>query len=218
MFIGHYAVALAAKRTAPSVSLGTLLLASQLMDLLFPVLVLLGIERVRILPGNTAVSPLDFSSYPFSHSLLAAILLSVAFGMIYYSVRRSRRGAWVLAALVLLHWVLDLISHPPDLQLFPGSGVRVGLGLWHSVAATIVIEGGLFAAGLLIYTRSTKPIDRKGSYGFWLFLLLLIVLYAGNLFGPPPPDPHTLAWVSFSQWIFIAWAYWFDAHRTPIMR
>ena len=129
MFIGHYAVALGAKKAAPRVSLGTLLLASQFIDLLWPIFLLLGLEHVRIAPGNTVFTPLDFYDYPISHSLLAVLGWSVGFGLVYYAVRRSGRNALILGAIVLSHWVLDFISHRPDLPLIPGMETRVGLGL-----------------------------------------------------------------------------------------
>jgi hypothetical protein len=147
MFIGHYAVALGAKRVSPKVSLGTLLLASQFIDLLWPIFLLLGLEHVRIDPGNTVFTPLDFYDYPISHSLLAVLGWAAGFGVVYYAVRRSGRNALILGALVLSHWVLDFISHRPDLPLIPGMETRVGLGLWNSFAASVMVETALFAVG-----------------------------------------------------------------------
>ena len=132
MFIGHYAVALGAKKISPTVSLGTLFPASQFIDLLWPIFLLLGLEHVRIDPGNTVFTPLDFYDYPISHSLLAVLGWSLGFGLLYYAVQRSGRNALILGALVLSHWVLDFISHRPDLPLIPGMETRVGLGLWNS--------------------------------------------------------------------------------------
>lgn len=218
MFIGHYAVAFASKRIAPSVSLGTLFLATQLIDLLFPLFLLLGLEHVRIDPGNTAVTPLDFHDYPFSHSLLAVIIWSAILAGTYYGIKRSRRDALVLGAVVIMHWVLDLISHRPDLQLVPGFGTRVGLGLWHFRSATFIVESALFAAGVIIYARSTKALDRTGAYAFWSLVFVLSVLYIGNLLGPPPPDMQGLAIVSLAQGLFIIWGYWIDKHRTTVLR
>ena len=120
MFIGHFAVALGAKKAAPKVSLGTLIMAAQFVDLLWPIFLLLGIEHVRINPGDTAYTPLDFYDYPVSHSLLTGIGWAIVFGAVYYAIRRSARNAWILAACVLSHWLLDLIVHRPDLPLVPG--------------------------------------------------------------------------------------------------
>src|SRR5512140_2569440 len=143
MFIGHFAVGLATKRLAPRTSLGTLFAAAQLLDLVWPVLVLLGLEEVRVDPGNTAFTPLDFVSYPWTHSLLMAFAWAAAFAFVYRSLRRCPLGAWVGGALVLSHWVLDFLTNRPDLSLAPGAA-KVGLGLWYSVPGTLVAEGTLF--------------------------------------------------------------------------
>src|SRR6476646_10437956 len=133
MFIAHFGVALAAKKAAPKTSLGTLILAAQFLDFLWPAFLLLGIEHVRIVPGATTVSPLEFTDYPISHSLLMATVWAVLFGGVYYGLRRNARSALVVGTAVISHWVLDFIVHRPDLQLYPGSEVRVGLGLWNSL-------------------------------------------------------------------------------------
>jgi hypothetical protein len=214
MFIGHYAVALGAKKVSPKVSLGTLLLASQFIDLLWPVFLLLGLEHVRIDPGNTVFTPLDFYDYPISHSLLAVLGWSLGFGLLYYTIRRSGRNAVILGALVLSHWVLDFISHRPDLPLMPGMEARVGLGLWNSFLASVAVETALFVVGAFLYMRATKARDRVGQYALWAFLLLLAALYAGNMFGPPPPGLQALAVVALGQWLLVLWGYWIDKHRT----
>src|SRR6266702_1654805 len=139
MFLGHFAVALAAKRAAPRTSLGTLLSAALWLDLLWPVLILFGTEQVRIDPGNTAFTPLDFESYPWSHGLLPVLGWSVAAAVFYRARTGYRRGAAVVGFLVFSHWVLDFVTHRPDLPLWP-DGPRVGLGLWGSVAATLAVE------------------------------------------------------------------------------
>src|SRR6266404_408716 len=139
MFIGHFGVALTAKRIAPRTSLALLILAAEFLDLIWPVFLLLGIEHVRVVPGITKVQPFDFYDYPFSHSLTMALRWALAVGLIYFLVRRYARGAWTLAVLVVSHWVLDFIVHRPDLPLWPG-GPKVGLGLWNSWAASISVE------------------------------------------------------------------------------
>src|SRR5512139_3691369 len=138
MFLGHFAVGFAAKRLAPRASLGTLFLAAQFIDLLWPLLVLLGIERVRIAPGITTVTPLDFEHYPWSHSLFAVSVWGVLFATVYLFIRRDRRASLVLGLAVLSHWLLDFLVHRPDLPLLPG-GERFGLGLWNSLAGTLVV-------------------------------------------------------------------------------
>jgi hypothetical protein len=216
MFIGHIGVAFAAKPAARAVSLGTLFVACQLADLVWPVLVVAGIERVAVTPGLTAVTPLDFLYYPFSHSLIASLLWAAAFAGGYVALRRAPARVGLVVGLVAVsHWMLDAISHRPDLPLTLGaSSARIGLGLWHSVPATILVEGALFAAGLWMYVRATTPRDRTGSWALWSLVALLVVIYAANLFGPPPPDGMAAASGAFALWLLVAWAYWIDRHRT----
>jgi len=215
MFIGHIAVALGAKKVAPKVSLGTLIMAAQFVDLLWPVFLLLGIEHVRINPGDTAFTPLDFYDYPVSHSLLSGIGWAIAFGLVYYAFRRSMKSAWVVGALVISHWLLDLIVHRPDLPIVPGLKMYVGLGLWNSVPATIIVEGALFVIGIVLYLRSTVARDRVGKYSFWSFIIFLVFVAAGNIIGGPPPNVTALAVVAMSVWLLVLWAYWIDRHRRP---
>ena len=216
MFLGHFAVGLAAKKLTPYTSLGTLLLSAQLLDLIWPTLLLWGVERVRIVPGITVVTPLDFVSYPWSHSLAMAAAWALLFSGIYVLLRRYPRGAIVTLALVLSHWVLDLVTHRPDLPLVPFGGPVVGLGLWNSLPATVVMEGLMFAVGLYLYKTNTEPVDKIGSGAFVAFVFTLVVIYAVNLFGPPPPDEQTLAYVGHAQWLLVAWGYWLDRHRVAI--
>ena len=216
MFIGHIAVALGAKKAAPKVSLGTLIMAAQFVDLLWPVFLLLGLEHVRIAPGDTAFTPLDFYDYPISHSLLTGIGWSLGFGLTYYALRRSARNAWIVGICVLSHWALDFVSHRPDLQIMPGMKLYVGLGLWNSVPATILVEAGLFAAGIILYLRTTSPLDRIGVYAFWSFIAFLVIIAAGNIAGGPPPNVTVLAIVAMAVWLLVLWAYWIDRHRAPV--
>ncbi len=214
MFIGHFAVGFAGKRAAPSVSLGTLFLACAFLDVLFPLLLLLGIETVRIAPGITAVSPLEFVSYPYSHSLAAALLWSAVFGVVYWAIKRDRRSAVILGAIVASHWVLDFVSHAPDLPLAPGMERRFGLGLWNSMAGTLVVELLLFAVGVSLYARATRARDRIGRFGLWGLVGFLVMAYLTSAFGPPPPGVVAIAWVGQSVWLLIVWGYWVDRHRS----
>lgn len=214
MFIGHFAVAFAAKRAAPEVSLGTLFLAAQLADLVWPTLVLLGVERLEIRPGITAVTPLDFVHYPYSHSLLGMALWVVALAAVYFAVRRRARAAAILIAVVLSHWLLDFASHRPDMPLTIGGAERFGLGLWHSIAATAALEGALFGLCLWIYARATRPADRIGRWSLVGLVAFLVVIYVANLFGPPPPSIAAVAWSAQAIWLLVAWGYWIDRHRT----
>jgi hypothetical protein len=213
VFIGHFGVALAAKKVAPRTSLGTLVMAAQFVDLLWPVFLLLGVERVIIAPGTTAVTPLDFIFYPFSHSLLADLGWACLFAGIYKTVKRDSRGAACLWFVLISHWLLDALSHLPDLPLYPGSSTYVGLGLWNSRAWTIILECAIFAFGARIYAKATHPRDRVGALAFRLFIAALFLFYLLNIFGPPPPSEKAVAWGSLSLWLFVVWAYWLDRHR-----
>jgi len=214
MFIGHFAVGLASKRLAPRVSLGTLFVAAQFLDLLWPLFLLLGLEHVRIDPGNTAFTPLDSYDYPLTHSLLLAVGWSVLFGGFYFVARRWRREALVVALAVLSHWVLDFISHRPDLPLWPGESPKVGLGLWNSVPATVAVEGLLFLGAVFLYVWASAARDWMGAYALWSLLGLVAVIYVANIVGPAPPSDTAVAVVGLAQWLFVSWFYWIDRHRT----
>ena len=217
MFLGHFALAFAAKKLLPRVSLGTTVFAAQLVDVLWPLMLVAGIEQVRIVPGITAVTPLDFVSYPYTHSLVAVLVWAALFGAVHLAFRRNRGTALWLGALVASHWVLDALSHRPDLPLYPGS-VLVGAGLWFSLPASLTVELGLFAIGIWIYTLRTRPDDRTGTLALWGFCALLVALYLGSVFGPPPPSATLLAVGAIVGWLFIPWAYWIDRHRIPSER
>lgn len=212
MLLGHYAVALAAKRAVPKTSLGTLILGAQFADLVWPIFLLLGWERVRIVPGITRVTPFDFVSYPYSHSLLAQVLWGIGIGTFYFAIGRAPRSAVVLALCVPSHWLLDFIVHRPDMPLVPGGG-RYGLGLWNSLPATLAIEFALFAAGIALYLTGTRAKDRTGTYALWSLLLLLLLAYVGSVFGPPPPTERAIAISALALWLTVAWAAWADRHR-----
>jgi len=215
MFLGHFGVGLGSKSLAPKTSLGTLFLAAQFVDLLWPTLLLVGLERVEIAPGITRVTPLDFVHYPITHSLLAGIGWSLAFAAVYYALRRYPRGAWVCGAAVLSHWVLDLVVHRPDLLLIPGGTTRVGLGLWNSLPATLAAELLVFGGGLWLYLRATRARDRAGSIGLWALVGFLLLIYGANVFGPPPPSVAAIAWAGHAMWLLVIWGYWVDRHREP---
>ena len=216
MFIGHFGLGFAVKTLSPRVSLGTLFIAVQFIDLIWPTLLLLDIERVTISPGATAVTPLIFEYYPFSHSLLAVLIWAFLVGVIYFLIQRNYKGAYVLGVLVISHWVLDAIVHQPDLPLYPDSNVLVGLNAWSSLPVTLAIEVPLFALGIWLYARSTKAINRSGRWGFWGLVMFLLLIYAANLFGEPPPSTEAIAWVGQLQWILVLWGYWIDRQRRTL--
>ena len=216
MFIGHFGLAFAARRSTPRLSLGTAFLAAQFLDLLWPTLLLVGAESVRIQPGATAVTPLLFEHYPWSHSLLMTIAWSIAVGGIYGAMRGNLRGAVIVGLLVLSHWLLDALVHEPDLPLAPGVGTLVGLGLWNSRAGTLLAEVPIFLIGVWLYGRGTRALDRIGTFGLVGLVLFLVLVYAANLSGPPPPGVTAIAWVGQAQWLLVAWAYWVDGHRASL--
>jgi membrane-bound metal-dependent hydrolase YbcI (DUF457 family) len=215
MFVGHFGVALAAKRVAPRTSLGTLMLAAGFVDVLWPAFLLLGWEHVRIDPGNTAVTPLDFYDYPFSHSLLAAAGWALAFGAAYFAATRYVVGAAVTAALVLSHWLLDFVTHRPDLPLWPPEGPKVGLGLWNSLPATFAVELALFGVGAWLYASFARPLDRTGHFAYSSLVAVLLAIYFANVLGPPPPSTQSIGLVGLASLLLFAWPYWIDRHRAP---
>jgi len=185
MFIGHFAVGFASKRVAPQASLGVLMAAPVALDLLWPIFLTFGWETVRIDPGNTAFTPLDFVSYPYSHSLLMAGLWGAIFGATYWAFTRYSTGAVVVGIGVLSHWILDAITHRPDMPLLPGNATRVGLGLWNSVPATLVVESLMFAAAVWLYASATRSRDRVGRYSFWFSSLGRMVRCASHRNNSP---------------------------------
>jgi membrane-bound metal-dependent hydrolase YbcI (DUF457 family) len=212
MFIGHHAAAFAGKTAAPRVPLGMLMFAAMFLDLLWPVLTLAGVEHFRIDPGNTKFTPIDFHDYPISHSLATTLVWSLLVALAYFVWRRDRRGAVVVGLAVLSHWVLDFITHRPDLPLWPG-GPEVGLGLWNNVPATVAVEAVLFGTLVQAYVQATKPRDRIGSIGLWSFVIFLAIVFATNLVSPPPPSTEAVSWTAMAAWLFVPWAWWFDSHR-----
>jgi hypothetical protein len=217
VFLGHFAVAFAAKRAAPEVSLGTLFIGAQLADLLWPLFFLLGIEDFEIRPGITAVTPFEFTRYPYSHSLVALVGWAIAFAGAYAIARGARlRSMVVLAAVVLSHWLLDVLSHIADMPLTLHGELRLGFGLWNSIAGTMLVELLMFAVGLFLYVRATRAIDRIGRIALWSLGAFLVVIYLASVFGPPPPSKLALALTGLAMWLLIAWAYRVDRHRQSI--
>ena len=213
MYLGHYAIAFAAKRASPSTSLGTLIFASQFIDILWPLFVLVGLEKVAVDPGNTVVTHLRFVQYPFTHSLLSVLIWACLFASLYWMVSRHRTGTLMVWLAVLSHWVLDFFTHAPDLPLYPGSEKMVGLGLWNSLSGTLALELGIFIIGVILYLRATRPANRTGTYSFIALLVFLIVTYVINILGPPPPDYKAVAYSALLLWLLVPWGYWVDRNR-----
>ena len=217
MFVGHYAIGLASKQLAPRTSLGVLIAAPILLDLLWPIFLLIGWEQVSIEPNPNPFLRLQFDSYPLSHGLVAVIAWATLFASIYFGVARYLVGAITIWLGVVSHWVLDYIVHRPDLQLWAGGSRFLGLGLWNRPKIAITIEAVMFAAGVLVYWRATKAKNAIGNLAFWFFVLALAGLYVAVAYAPPPSSVKKLAIGTMFSWLFVAWAWWLDRNRQAIV-
>jgi membrane-bound metal-dependent hydrolase YbcI (DUF457 family) len=216
MLVGHYSVALIAKRVVPQLTLGTAVLAAMLADLLWCVFLIAGWEEVRMKPGSImaagarAIDVLEASSVAYSHSLATDIVWAALFGGLYFFWKRNLSAAWILFAAVLSHWLLDFASHPPDMPLAPGVDLYFGLGLWSSIRATIVVEGFIWLLCIIVYVSGIQA-RRSGRYLFFAGAALLTLAWLGNIAGPPPSNVRT---IGFSSLIFfsltIVWAYYVE--------
>lgn len=217
MFIGHFGLAMATKKWAPQTSLPVLILAAEFVDVLWPMALIAGVEHVRIEPGNTPVTPLNFYDYPWTHSLLMGCVWALVFAAMYFVLRKYKAGAIACAVLVVSHWVLDLVVHVPDLPLIPGNKAVYGLGLWHSRLATVAVEVPIFIVGVWIYTSVTRSRDRAGHWIFGAFVTFSLVMYELNIQGNPPPGVPVLEWSALAgTLILLMWAGWVERHRTSI--
>jgi membrane-bound metal-dependent hydrolase YbcI (DUF457 family) len=214
MFVGHFAVGLASKRVAPTISLGTLVLAAMLADLLWCLFLIAGIEHVEFRPAMGAANYFVASDIGWSHSLLMDAVWGSLLAAAYFLRQRSPRGAWVLFVAVVSHWLLDWIAHRPDMALAPGTPGRFGLGLWTSVTATLIVEGGFWLVALVLYARAFRSKGRTGIFAFWTVAALLTLAWYGNISGPPPQDARSAPYVSLAFFsLAIAWAYWMNRLR-----
>ncbi|MEO5893513.1 MAG: hypothetical protein ABIQ31_24885 [Ferruginibacter sp.] len=215
MFIGHFGLSFAAKKAAPKVSLGILFIATQFVDILWPFMLLLNIEKVAVVPGYTKSNALDFLFFPYTHSLLAGVVWALVIGVIYWLLKRDKRGALVVGVCVLSHWFLDLLVHTADLPLSPFGEAKLGFGLWNHVAISLTIETILFLAGVYIYYSFTKAKTSAGKWGLWSFTIFLIVFNISNTFGPPPPASITALSVTLLalMGVIVGLAYWVDSKR-----
>jgi hypothetical protein len=202
MFVGHYGVSFAAKCVAPTVSLWVLFIAVQLLDVLWAPFVLLGIEKVRIVPGITASNPFDLYYMPYTHSLLAAVLWSGAAFLVYrLSSKQDRAGkaAFVVALAVLSHWLCDFVVHRPDLPLYDNTA-KVGLGLWNVPALAFGLEAALLFGGMWLYIGAAGMPRR----GLILFGLVMLAIQAYVFFGPPPVSDSAAAWTALVSYAAFA--------------
>jgi hypothetical protein len=142
-----------------------------------------------------------------------AVVWSVVVGRIAAAALKHARAGLIVGLTVLSHWPLDVITHRPDLPLWPG-GPKIGLGLWDSVPLTLIVEGTLFAAGVALYLRATRPRDAVGKWAFWGLVLLTTAIWVSGPFSPPPPSVTAIAVVGLALWLFPLWASWIERHRT----
>jgi uncharacterized membrane protein len=212
MFIGHYAVGLASKEFAPRSSLGALIAAPILLDLLWPIFLLLRWEHVSIVPNSNPFLRLQFDSYPISHGLIAVVGWATMYAAVYFGVTQYVAGSIVIWVGVLSHWLMDFIVHQPDLQLDATSRF-FGLGLWNHRWLSMALEFSLFAIAIWTYQRRTRAKDKIGVYAFAGLVLVLLLAYAGALFAPPPPSVNKLAIGTLCTALMIPLAWWFDKHR-----
>jgi membrane-bound metal-dependent hydrolase YbcI (DUF457 family) len=217
MLVGHFAIGLLGKRAAPAVSIGTLTLASMLADMLGFVFILMGLEHWRVVPGGRGIDSMELYDIGLSHSLLMDVVWGVLFSALYRWRRRDNAGALMVFAAVVSHWVLDWISHKPDMPLAPGASQVYGLGLWTSLPWTVVVEGSLWLAALVIYSRTTRAKKRTGIYVFWGFVVLLTMAWIPNFTPSAAPAAQSLTSVSIVALVFnslmIAWAFWINRLR-----
>ena len=218
MFIGHFAVGFAAKKINSEPSLGTYFLAAQLLDLIWPTFLLLGIERAELSRDEANPIPLSFTHYPISHSLLTVIGWGILLGLGYAIIKKNTKAALLLGLCVVSHWLLDLVVHIPDLPLYPGDSPLIGLGLWRSKMITLILELLLFSVSVWLYITSTKAKNKTGVYATWSLIIFFILVHLLNTFGDPPPDMKAVAWAGHLQWLFVIWAYWSDRNRKVLSK
>jgi hypothetical protein len=216
MFVGHYGPSFAAKAMKASMPLWILFLAVQLVDVFWAIFVLTGIEKARVVPGITATNPLDLYYMPYTHSLVAALLWSIA----AIAVCRVLPGirAWsaggVIGAAVFSHWILDLLVHRPDLPLYDDT-LKVGFGLWNYPAVAFALEVASLFGGMYLYLRATEPVNAVGRYGVAIIGLVMLVVQSFVFFGPPPASDRAAAVTALGSYILFAGiAQWLDRMRT----
>ncbi|MFI5136984.1 MAG: metal-dependent hydrolase [Sphingobacteriales bacterium] len=215
MFIGHFGLSFAAKKIAPKVSLATLFIATQFVDLLWPFLLVFHIEKVAVVPGYTKTNAFEFLYFPYTHSLLMGIVWGALLGIVYWLFKRDKQGAIVVGLCVLSHWFLDLIVHTADLPLTPFGDYKVGFGLWNNVAIALIVEILIFLTGVYIYATFTKAKNKIGKWAFGSLVIFLLVFQVSNTFGPTPSDSLMILFVScvILMGLIISLSYWVDKNR-----
>ena len=218
MFIGHFGIAFAAKKIAPKVSLATLFIATQFVDILWPFFLVFGVEKVAIKPGYTEMNAFEFLHYPYTHSLFMGLIWGVIVGGIHWIFKRDNRSALVIGFCVISHWLLDVIVHVADLPLSPFNNYKVGFGLWNHVAITLFVETAIFFAGIFVYIGVTKAKNKIGKFGLWALIIVLLVITLSNTFGPTPSDSITILFYSFIiiMAIIVSLSYFTDKNRVLV--
>jgi len=221
MFIGHFGLSFAAKKAAPKVSLGTLFIATQFVDILWPFLLVFHVEKMIIVPGYTKVNAFEFLYFPYTHSLLMGVVWGVIVGGLYWLLKKDTRGALIVGLCVLSHWFFDLVVHTADLPFTPFGDAKAGFGLWNNLAATLIVETVIFLVGTYIYAAFTKAKNKTGTWVLWTLVILLLVISAYNTFGPAPSPGISLVSLLCSFMIMMALiiglAYWADCNREPAL-
>ncbi len=205
MFVGHYGVAFAARRVGGRVPLWVWFVSVQWMDVVWSVLVLLGIEKLRIVPGFTEANALDLYYMPYTHGLPGAIVVSLVLGAIVALLTPGNRAriCLLVAAASFSHWVLDLVVHVPDLPLYDNAA-KVGLGLWRHVGLSFSLELIVLGLGAWLYARRTTFASARGRYVLSAFVILLAAVQAIANFGPPPSSPHAMAVTALAFYAVLA--------------
>jgi hypothetical protein len=203
MFIGHYGPSFVAKRAEPTTPLWLLFVAVQLLDVLWGIFVLLGIEKVRIVPGFTKTNALDLYYMPYTHSLPGALAWAFLAGIAYLLMTGSRRGAFFLGAAVFSHWPLDLIVHRPDLALYDNAA-KVGFGLWDRPWLTLGVEGALVLGGLAIYMAHTRALKSSARHAMPVSVAMALGLQTAMAFSPPPPSDRAMAFTALAAYALLA--------------
>ena len=218
MFVGHYGPSFAIKAVRHEIPLWLLFVAVQLLDFGWSVLVLLGVEKVRIVPGITASNPLDLYYMPYTHSLVAAIVWAAAAIVLCKPLRGVRDwsvAAWIGVA-VFSHWVLDFLVHRPDLALYDDRA-KVGLGLWDHPVIAFSLEALVLFGGMILYLGRTQPLNAIGRVGPPIFGIVMLGIQGYVFFGPPPSSPAAAALTALAFYIvFAAVAHWLDRQRDPV--
>lgn len=205
MFTGHYGVAFAVKGAEPRLRLWALFLAAQLVDIAWTVFVVFGVEHVRIVPGFTRSSPLEFTYYPYTHSLLAGLVWGAAVATAYRTTRGpgASRPALLLGLTVASHWFLDLLVHVPDLPLYDNTA-KMGLGLWNLPLPAFLVEAAVLLGGLWFYLRRSQPVRPRDRYALPIFAVVMLGVQSSAFFGPPPPSVAALGVTGFGLYVLLA--------------